>query len=83
MLHSCEVPFCMELWNVTQQAPGVSLFRIQNHFIGGSAFNEFSMLHNVDAVRYIIRQAKIMGDENKRHPGFKNQFHQHTQDGRG
>src|SRR5215217_8123021 len=65
--HSGKIPFFVDLGNIVDQTLRVRLFWMQDYFIGRSTFNKFSMLHNIYAVRNIVCQANIMGDENNRH----------------
>ena len=81
VLHGREIPFLVDLWHIVDKAFGVGLFRMQNHLIGRSVFNNLPMLHDIDAVRNKISQANIMGDEDQRHAGFFAQLHQHIQNG--
>lgn len=49
-LHRRQIPLLIDLRHVADQAPGVSFFGVEDHVIGGAAFDEFAVLHDVDGV---------------------------------
>ena len=49
-LHRGEVPFLVDLGDVTDQAPGIFLVRVQDHTVSATRLYEFPMFHNIDRV---------------------------------
>lgn len=78
-LYRRKVPFFINLRDIVDQALGVSGFGAQDHVFSRAVFDNFAMLHDIDAIGNIVCQANIMRNENRRHAGFIAQFHQIVQ----